>query len=100
MGRVVNELKAMGELENTLILYLSDNGADGHGRCDVFNTPYYGVKTSLREGGCKTPLIAHWPNGIKNKGAVAKQRVHILDIMPTCLEIAGVDYPKTVVLNR
>jgi len=94
VGRLVQKLEAMGELDNTLILYLSDNGADGPGRCDIFNSPYYGVKTSLREGGIKSHLIAHWPKGISTKGTISDQQVHVIDIMPTCLNIANANYPK------
>ena len=57
------------------------------------NTPFRNYKTSDYEGGIAAPLIAWWPGGLKGKGRVSNRLSHISDIMPTCLELAGVSYP-------
>lgn len=114
IGRVVEQLKAMGAYENTLILFLSDNGAsaevmvrgDGHdpkarpGSADSYlclgpgwssssNTPFRRHKIWTHEGGISTPLIAHWPKGIDMKGRLVKQPGHVIDLAPTVLSLAG-----------
>ncbi len=93
IGRVVSQLRTMNALENTLILFLSDNGAsaeimirdDGHdpsaepgsaathlclgpGWSTVANTPFRRHKTWVHEGGIATPLIVAWPKGIADRG--------------------------------
>ncbi len=93
VGRVVQQLREMGELDNTIIIYFSDNGADGHGRADIFNVPFHGVKTSLREGGIKSPMIVHWPDGLTHKkGSIVNGAGHVIDILPTCLDVTGIEY--------
>jgi arylsulfatase len=59
------------------------------------NTPFRRYKHWVHEGGIATPLIAYWPALIKNAGSLTHQPGHIIDIMATCLEVAGVDYPAT-----
>ncbi|MEM9479601.1 MAG: arylsulfatase [Verrucomicrobiota bacterium] len=118
IGRVLDKIREMGEFENTLILFLSDNGAsaeimvraDGHdpeaepgsaptylclgpGWSTVCNTPFRRHKTWTHEGGCSTPLIAHWPKGIAAKGEFRTNPGHVVDILPTLLEIAGTSPP-------
>jgi arylsulfatase len=59
------------------------------------NTPFRYWKKESFEGGCHTPLIVHWPDGLKAKrGTITDQVGHVIDIMPTCLEVAGADYPE------
>lgn len=59
------------------------------------NTPFRYWKKESYEGGCHTPLIIHWPKGLKVKpGSVTQQAGHVMDIMPTCLELAGTKYPS------
>jgi len=68
----------------------------GYGRnwSNVSNTPFREHKAHIYEGGISTPLIAHWPNGINGKNAIRKnQSLHLIDLMPTCLELAGATYP-------
>jgi arylsulfatase len=114
IGRVVDQIKAMKALDNTLILFLSDNGAsaeimvrdDGHdpklppgsagthyclgpGWSTVSNTPFRMHKTWVHEGGISTPLVAHWPAGIKSHGELRKNPGHVIDLVPTILEVAG-----------
>lgn len=61
----------------------------------AFNTPLRRYKSNLFEGGMRTPLIVHWPNGIKNKGTINQTFNHVSDLAPTCYDIAGVDYPSS-----
>jgi arylsulfatase A-like enzyme len=116
IGRVVEQLKKTGMLDNTLIVFLSDNGAsaeimvrgDGHsqsapaGSDETFlclgpgwstacNTPFRRHKTWVHEGGISTPLIAHWPAGIRAKGELRRQPAHVIDLVPTILDLAGQD---------
>ena len=118
IGRVIEQLKAMNAFENTLILFLSDNGAsaeimvrtDGHdpkaepgsaasylcigpGWSTACNTPFRRHKTWVHEGGIRTPLIAHWPKGIAAEGKLRHAVGHVIDLVPTVLELAGGDLP-------
>lgn len=120
VGDLVNGLKQRGQLDNTLLLFLSDNGGNAEagvqGRSDgknlgdanstVFigqcwatlnNTPFTRYKHYTDEGGISTPFIAHWPKGIAadQRGALEKQPGHIIDILATCVDVAGATYPQT-----
>jgi arylsulfatase A-like enzyme len=66
----------------------------GRGWANVSNTPFREYKHWVHEGGISTPLIAHWPRGIKRVGQLDHQPSHLIDIMATCADLAGVDYPK------
>lgn len=115
IGRLVGELKKSGIYENTVIVFLSDNGAAsvalndtpeaalgtrdswasyGKNWANVSNTPYRQYKAMTHEGGIITPLIMHWPQGI-DAPKLIHTPVHINDMMPTCLALAGIDYPST-----
>ena len=59
------------------------------------NTPFREYKHWVNEGGISTPLIAHWPNGIKDIGTFRKTPSHLIDIMATCVDVAKARYPKT-----
>ncbi|MEC5128180.1 sulfatase-like hydrolase/transferase [Verrucomicrobiales bacterium BCK34] len=114
IGRVFDRIKSMGEWDNTMIIFLSDNGAsaeimvrdDGHdsslpmGAADTYlclgpgwsttaNTPFRRHKTWTHEGGIATPLLVSWPDGIADKGGVRRTPGHVIDIVPTLLEVAG-----------
>src|SRR5258706_3877414 len=114
IGRVLAQLRAMRAADNTLILFLSDNGAsaemmvrgDGHdpaaecgtgatflslgpGWSTMANTPFRRHKTWVHEGGISTPLIVHWPVGIAARGELRNSPGHVIDIVPTILEVAG-----------
>lgn len=116
LGRVVDQIRQMNALDDTLILFLSDNGAsaeimvraDGHdpqaapgsaatylclgpGWSTVSNTPLRRHKTWVHEGGIATPLIVHWPRGIADKGTFRHTPGHVIDIVPTLLELAQVE---------
>ncbi len=140
IGRIVAALEETDRLDNTLILFLADNGAcaeefaaevrpmpsnypagrprtrDGRtvlrgndptvmpGSEDTYqsygvpwanlsNTPFREYKHWVHEGGIATPLIAHWPSVIDDRGALRHQPGQLTDIMATCLDVAGADYP-------
>lgn len=148
IGRLVESLKQHGELENTLILFLSDNGAcaewepfgfdldparfrnpkPGHGVdggtpgmpnvlhegdalaamggpesmfsygcawANLCNTPLLLYKHYAHEGGIRSPLIAHWPARIPGTGEFRPHALHVMDIMATCVELSGAEYPAT-----
>ena len=114
IGRVLDQVRAMGALENTLVLFASDNGTSaefvnrgekhsaaaelgsggsflclGPGWSTVGNTPFRLHKSWVHEGGISTPLIVHWPAGIKSQGELRRAVGHVIDIVPTLLEAAG-----------
>ena len=117
IGRLVSQLEAQGELDNTLILFLADNGAcaeypkvkyvdpeapmgsvasyDSYGQnwATVGNTPLRKWKTTSHEGGVRTPLVAHWPQGIAPQSGWNHEPLHVIDIMPTVVELAAARYP-------
>jgi arylsulfatase len=121
MGKLVAGLKERGELENTLIMYLDDNGGNAEGGpngvtkgtgaigspesyvmlgmswATLNNTPFLRYKHFTHEGGVSTPMIAHWPAGIPaaRNGGFAKDPAHLVDVMATCVDAAGATYPKT-----
>jgi arylsulfatase len=119
IGRVLDQLRAMGAMDNTLIFFLSDNGAsaeimvrgDGHdpdaacgtgatflclgpGWSTMCNTPFRRHKTWVHEGGIATPLIVHWPRGIAARGELRHTPGHVIDLVPTVLETAGGKGPE------
>lgn len=119
IGQVVEKITAMGKLDNTLIMFLSDNGAcaetsalggiwrertgelgtedsyESYGLCwaNAGNTPFRKFKRYTAEGGILTPFIVHWPSGIGTPGEIVREPSHIIDIMPTLCEIGGAEYP-------
>lgn len=126
VGKIIKELKELRVYENTLILFLHDNGgsAEGgvtgsnkskgatgtidsfvkYGACwaNASNTPFRKYKKWEHEGGNATPLIAHWPLGIaaKMKGKLFAEPTHVIDLMPTCVDISSSKYPKSYKGNR
>ncbi len=116
IGKILAKVKELGVEDNTLILFLADNGGCAEvidrgkpgvppGEKDSFlsyglawanasNTPFRLYKHWVHEGGIATPLIAYWPAIIKKAG-VTHQPGHVIDIMATCLDVAGAPYPKT-----
>ena len=123
IGRIIEKLEATGQLERTLILFLSDNGGEasvvtprkegkpsnaipgdrhnwtsyGQKWATVSNTPYRKYKMYVHEGGIRTPLIVHWPKQLPKSRLENQpgcvQPGHITDIFPTLLEIARANYP-------
>ncbi len=117
IGRLVNHLRDRRELDNTLIVFFSDNGACPYQRlntpgvapgpansdiaydarwANMCNTPLRLYKQYANEGGSSTPMIAHWPAGIPKSanGSLTPFTSHLVDLMPTAVELAGATYPK------
>jgi len=69
--------------------------AYGRNWANVSNTPFRQYKSKNHEGGISTPLIAHWPKGIKAKNELRDQPGHLIDVMATCVDLSGATYPKT-----
>jgi arylsulfatase len=117
VGRLVEGLRQRDALENTVILFLSDNGGNaesgpdgrsegvpteatsnwfcGESWANLENTPFRRYKHFNHEGGVATPLIVHWPAGIKAKGEFRTQPGHLVDIMATAVDLGGATYPTT-----
>ncbi|MEI7533164.1 MAG: arylsulfatase [Verrucomicrobiae bacterium] len=121
IGRVLDQIKAMGALDNTIILFLSDNGASaeqiiragghdpsaplgsaktylgiGPGWASAANTPFRLYKSWEHEGGNCTPLIVHWPAGIQARGELRTNPGHLIDVVPTIFDLVGGKQPETV----
>jgi arylsulfatase A-like enzyme len=130
IGRVTADLRARGELDDTLILFLSDNGACaewdpfgfdvssspdnvlhrgddlarmgsrgtyhsvGSGWANASNTPWRMYKHYSHEGGISTPCLVHWPAGFRRRNALETAPVHLIDLMPTLVEVSGAEYPQ------
>jgi arylsulfatase A-like enzyme len=136
IGRIIDQLKASGQYDNTIILYAADNGASGEGSpsgsvnenkffngypddlaenlklidelggpntyehyptgwAAAFSTPFKMFKRySNYSGGTADPMVITWPKGIKARGEVRNQYHHAVDIVPTILEICGLEMPK------
>lgn len=156
IGKIITALEIKGQLENTVIFYMHDNGGcaeplnsnqvevpptdeqlkgkpyskdsiflmrkpdytregkfirSGKGVmagspeswmgyseewANVSNTPFRLYKHWAHEGGIITPLVMHWPKGIKNRGQLSNQPGHLIDVMATCIDLAGIKYPLTL----
>ena len=137
IGRIIDFLEETGQLDNTLVIVISDNGASGEGGptgsvnenkiangvpdsleqnlkfLDVlgsprtynhyptgwamaFNTPFKMWKRYSYNGGICDPFLIHWPKGIKSRGEVRHQYHHAIDIVPTILDVVGVEAPDVV----
>jgi arylsulfatase len=118
IGRLLAKLKETGELDNTVIFFLSDNGAEADSKdrssvkgsmpwqvtsyltqgkpwANASNTPYRKYKTTPYEGGIHTPMIAYWPGKVA-KGKWTNHMGHLIDFTPTMLELAGSKVPDTL----
>lgn len=146
IGRVVKYLKKHKQLDNTLILFTTDNGACaewepfgfdlnpkdylkvkpgrgintytnpkpnhlhkgeelaamggpnslfsyGSAWANLSNTPLRLYKHYAHEGGIRSPMIVHWPKGIDDPSGIRDQMIHVMDVMPTCVQLAGAKYP-------
>lgn len=126
VGKIVRTLNELDVYENTVILFLSDNGGDaaggvmgsntGKGTCgtvgshvkygecwaNVSDTPFRKYKTWVHEGGVATPLIAHWPMGIPAglQGSLVTEPAHVIDLMATCVDLSGAQYPTDYKGNK
>ena len=122
IGQVIGQLESTDQLDNTLIFFLSDNGANYEGGplggdgpfigpeldymgqvgtsnrtgaswAAVSNTPFRLYKHFNHEGGINTPMVVHWPAGLKRAGERETQRSHVIDIMATIVDVTGATYP-------
>jgi arylsulfatase len=116
IGYVLDKLKAQGKLDNTLVIFLSDNGASGevvnldggYGRigsltnwtslgedwANVGNTPFRYFKNYSYEGGTASPLIISWKNKLVKPNRYSNYVGHLVDIMATFVDLAGANYPS------
>ena len=117
VGRLLGHLRKKGLDKNTMVIFFSDNGGD-YGNGDIHTdslpvpwkpgdvpyastgwaylkcTPFRWYKSSAQEGGVCVPFIVRWPKQMASPpGSILKQRLHVTDLYPTFLELAGVDYP-------
>jgi arylsulfatase A-like enzyme len=118
IGRVVGAIEKAGELDNTVILFFSDNGAcpydrrnegrdlepvpggghwsDSTGWAWARNTPFRYYKQNQFEGGISSPAIIHWPGGLRRKpGSLIETPAHLVDVLPTLAELAGAPIPES-----
>jgi arylsulfatase len=125
VGKLTRHLRQLDKLENTVIFFLSDNGACQEGGvlgkgslemvknpplettsgvrlglawANACNTPFRLYKHFIHEGGASTPMIASWPAGIPSRleGSFVRQFAYLPDFMATCVELAGAEYPTSV----
>lgn len=117
IGRLLNDIRENGEWDNTLIVFVSDNGAcpydrqgpvhdliptdadhyysDSTGWAWARNTPFRYYKQNQYEGGISTPGIVHWPAGTKETaGQTIDQPVHLIDLLPTLADVTGSPIPN------
>lgn len=118
IGDLIAGLKARGEYENTIIMFMSDNGGNAEGGingryigenpgainshlsvsqgwAELNNTPFWLYKSNTSEGGITTSFVMSWSKGMSNQlqGKILPFQGHLIDIMPTCLDIANGQYP-------
>ena len=95
VGRVLAKLDELGITKDTLVLFLSDNG----GLIRVWrNDPLRGGKGQLYEGGVRVPFIVRWPAGVE-AGSVCETPIHVVDLFPTFMELAGGSLSREQVLD-
>ena len=119
VGRIIEKIRGMNAWDNTIVFFLSDNGASaeimirgdmhdpnaapgsaasylclGPGWSTAANTPFRQHKVWNHEGGVSTPLIVHWPNGIAKPGTFRHDQGHVVDLVPTILELVGLEPVK------
>ncbi len=127
IAKIIAMLQKHNQLDNTLIIFLSDNGGNeemegnemprmlladienlgeekprySYNRewAQVSNAPFRSYKSNIYEGGIASPLIVHWPGHIKKRGVITNQISHIVDIMPTLLAAAGIKYKAADGIN-
>lgn len=138
VGRLVDHLQAIGELDNTIIIFSSDNGGTDSGGAtgyfnnnrrlsglppepveadrarihdvggprsiplypagwgEVSNTPFPSFKSYTGAGGRRVPFVLSWPAKVVGQGQIRQQFIHVTDVMPTLLELAGIAPPETI----
>ncbi len=117
IGKLVDALQELGELDDTLFFFLSDNGGCaeggmlGRGPLEILmtkngysqsygqawanasNTPFRKYKHWVHEGGIASPLVVHWPAGLSAKGELRSEPTHLIDLMATALDVGEAEYP-------
>jgi arylsulfatase A-like enzyme len=118
IGRVLDQIRSMGVFDDTLILFVSDNGASaeqiirgdmndptarpgsaksylclGPGWSSAANTPFRLHKSWVHEGGVSSPLVVHWPAGLAARGEIRHNPCHFVDLLPTVLDLASGQRP-------
>jgi arylsulfatase len=88
IGLVIKKLEDMGQLDNTILVFTTDNGAETITYPDGGVTPFRGGKLTTWEGGMRVPLLIRWPGHIK-PGIIKDQIFSMLDFVPTFVDIAG-----------
>src|SRR5690242_18522311 len=137
VGRLVEFLRMLGELENTLVMVISDNGASSEGgptgttnEAQFFNnasepledsvelidelggpnhfnhypwgwtyagnTPFRRWKRETYRGGVSDPFLVHWPKEVRARGEIREQYAHIIDMVPTVLDVLGIHPPRAI----
>lgn len=94
IGRIVHALKENGQLENTLIVFTSDNGGERFSN----NWPFVGQKMDLLEGGIRVPTVVHWPRVIQN-ASISNSQCITMDWSATFLDVAGVAQDPTTPMD-
>jgi len=117
IGRILDKVKQLGQEQDTLVMFICDNGGCAEeniggevpgapGPVDSFtsyrtpwanasNTPFRLYKHWVHEGGISSPLVAHWPAAIKQKNQFVTRPSHLIDLMATCMDVSGGAYPST-----
>ena len=114
IGRVMAKIRELGKEDDTLVIFLSDNGGcaehinrtpgvppgpvDSYCTVDapwanVSNTPFRRYKVFDHEGGISTPFIVSWPKAIQERGSICHEIGHVMDFMPTFVALSGAEYP-------
>lgn len=96
IGRLVDGLRRAGELDDTLIVFTSDNGPTIGANTPGSAAPYRGRKASLYEGGMRQPLIVRWPGHIAGGGRDARSVAQAVDLLPTLAAISGATKPAGI----
>lgn len=108
IGEVINTLREKQELDNTIFIFLSDNGSTSEGgfikqlMADLSNTPYRSYKQWCYNGGTSTPMILTYGKNINSdfEKQISTIPAHIIDIFPTCLDMASIKYPSKFSDNK
>lgn len=89
VGRVLNALKESGKEEETLVIFLTDNGPNGY----RYNGGYKGIKSHVDEGGVRVPFLVRYPGKNWNDGSERKYLAAHIDVLPTLAELLGIELP-------
>lgn len=121
IGQILQKIRDVGEEDNTLVMFMADNGGCAEivdrgkpgvppGLPDSFmsygipwanasNTPFRLYKRWVHEGGIATPLVVRWPSRVKHANTITHQAGHLIDIMATCVDASGARYPGAPILR-